>query len=60
MKERKIGTWICGTCGMEYGHASDRNLSTWHIGRCDYCGKEKPVTEVRDFGYPELPKKEGE
>ncbi len=48
--------WICLECGNKYGKARD-NISTYHVEKCDYCGKVKAVTESRDFGYP---KKEGE
>jgi hypothetical protein len=29
--------------------------STVHNGICDVCGKKKPVSEARDFGYPVFP-----
>jgi hypothetical protein len=54
-----IGQWICQDCGLKYGKAMTC-ISTWHYDNCDYCGEIKPVTEPRDYGWPELPKKEGE
>lgn len=29
-------------------------ISTYHMGICDVCGKEKPITEARDFFYPDF------
>lgn len=54
MKNRKIGDWICHDCGTKYGKLRT-SISTWHNNTCDYCKQEKPVTESRDYGYPELP-----
>lgn len=42
--------WVCSDCGRKYGSRIPE-LSCWHIGKCGVCGKEKPVTEPRDFGY---------
>jgi hypothetical protein len=41
---------VCKDCGSKYGHYSVSCSSTW-IGKCNVCGKDKPVTEVRDWGY---------
>lgn len=42
--------WTCYDCGVEFGQRRTL-VSTWHVGECDVCGDEKPITEVRDFGY---------
>ena len=47
--------WVCAKCGKEaMDKAGTEGLlfSTFHKGRCGVCGKEKSVTELRDFGYP--------
>ena len=49
---------VCFDCGKEaltYPENKGKKqfeVSTVHIGKCDVCKKKKPVTEVRDFGYP--------
>ena len=40
----------CMDCGNRYGSYSV-GCSSVHSGTCDVCGEEKPITEVRDFGY---------
>ena len=35
---------------MKHGRHNP-GIATWHLGRCDICGKEKAVTEPRDFGH---------
>jgi len=40
--------WICSDCGNKYG-TPRFSESTWHVGRCEWCGKEKAVTEDRDY-----------
>ena len=30
------------------------DVSTWRREECDFCGETKPVTEVRDFFYPDF------
>lgn len=42
--------WICADCGEKNGR-KECNIATWHEGKCDLCGEDKPVTEPRDFGY---------
>lgn len=49
--------WICHDCGTKYGKPRD-GVATYHNGKCQWCGKDKAVTEDRDYGYPELPKKQ--
>ena len=41
---------VCKDCGSKYGHYSVGCSSTW-IGKCNVCGQEKSVTEVRDWNY---------
>lgn len=57
---------VCDDCGLEanrltclkrYGAEPLKkkfDISTYHQGKCDFCGKIKPITEVRDFFYPEF------
>lgn len=51
---------ICQDCGTKLLKQSQnkdkrqRPFSTWYYGFCDVCGKEKTVTENRDFGYLKL------
>ena len=54
-KPTMTGNWICSDCGHKYGRYPENHISTWHIGKCDYCGQEKAVTEPRDFRHPKLP-----
>lgn len=44
--------WVCYDCGMRLGRRQygDGQISTWHRGRCDICGKDAEVTQPRDFG----------
>ena len=41
---------VCKDCGTKYGTYSVGCSSTWQ-GTCGVCGEDKPVTEVRDWGY---------
>lgn len=43
------------TCLLKYGNPplmKKFGTSTYHKGKCDCCGKETAITEVRDFFYP--------
>ncbi len=43
------------TCLYKYGEPPKKlafDISTFHLGKCDWCGEQKSVTEVRDFFYP--------
>ena len=40
----------CHDCGQKYGVYSVGCSSTWS-GKCNVCGKNKRVTETRDYGY---------
>lgn len=41
---------VCSECGQKYGKYSVGCSSVWN-GTCGVCGEDKPVTEVRDYGY---------
>ncbi len=41
---------VCSDCGQKYGKYSVGCSSVWN-GTCGVCGEDKPVTEVRDYGY---------
>jgi len=57
---------VCNNCGLEanrltclkkYGAEPLKpkfDVSTYHLGKCDVCGKTHPVTEARDFFYPDF------
>ena len=51
---RNYPDWICSVCGHNYGRERPL-LASYHIGgQCGWCGRDDvPVTEPRDFGYPE-------
>jgi hypothetical protein len=50
-------TWVCDECGEKYGkHPID--MATYHVGKCDICGKDRLVTEPRNFGHLKWPPKE--
>lgn len=53
----------CNNCGKlaNLAHAAVYDvclpmaqISTYHHGVCPLCGRESSVTELRDFGYPDL------
>jgi len=46
--------WICHDCGTKYGKPRG-GVATYHNGQCQWCGKDKAVTEHRDYGYPQAP-----
>lgn len=48
--------WVCQLCGYTASGGKQFMCSTWHMGLCDVCGQNQPVTEPRDFYYPEFPK----
>lgn len=41
---------VCSECGQKYGKYSVGCSSVWN-GTCGVCGEDKPITEVRDWGY---------
>ena len=52
--------WICGQCGLSLMDVpiSDDMCSTFHEGKCGVCGLITMITEPRDFGYPDISKKD--
>lgn len=64
--ENKEIRQVCDECGIEanrqtclkkYGAEPKKikfDCSTYHVGICDFCRKEKQITEVRDFFYPDF------
>lgn len=50
LQKLKNASTTCHDCGTKHGVAVAR-YSTWHDGRCDVCGKLRPVTEARNYGY---------
>lgn len=58
----KYPSWICADCGKQYGRIIPDHVATFHepdkgdpADVCGWCGgKEKSLTEPRDFGYPEI------
>lgn len=43
------------TCLYRYGAPPKKlcfEVSTFGSGKCDWCGKRRPVTQTRDFFYP--------
>lgn len=57
---------VCDKCGIEANRLTclkkykkepfkeKYSCSTYHFGRCDFCGKETYITEVRDFFFPDF------
>ena len=57
---------VCDDCGIEanrltclkkYGQEPKQIkffCSTYHQGKCDFCGKIKPITETRDYFHPDF------
>lgn len=62
MESSRDPGWICNRCGKlanaahanYYGSCPRASISTFHTGICGMCGREVPVTEERDYGYPDL------
>lgn len=50
----KYPDYICYECGIKASKGKSYSISTWYMGKCPICEKEKPVTELRDFFYPQL------
>jgi len=42
--------WVCMDCGERYGRRP-AGIATFHIDECGVCGKQKAVTQPRDYGY---------
>lgn len=51
---------VCNECGKSAlklpvnKRKKQFDISTWHNGKCDVCGKDKSVTEARDFMFPDF------
>lgn len=52
MKKNKRIDYVCSDCGLKASGGKSFTVSTYHIGECDVCKKVKPVTQTRDFYYP--------
>lgn len=53
--------WICAQCaGSNGGKMPDGHLATFHNDFCSWCGEFKPVTEPRDWGYPNRARRRNE
>ena len=52
MNDKPYPQWVCQNCGITASDGRARDMSTWHKGECEVCGKIKPVTEARYFYYP--------
>lgn len=50
LTEPRYPDWICLDCGIRHGRRT-AGMSSWHMGKCDVCGKWKAVTQPRDFGH---------
>lgn len=50
--KREYPTWVCFDCGLKASKGRSFKCSCVHKGKCDVCGKIKPVTQPRDFYYP--------
>ena len=37
-------------CGKKHGRKVPE-VASWHLGECDVCEENHPVTEPRDFGH---------
>ena len=56
---KQQSNWVCADCGQLWGRwwegetytGPTHHCATYHVGKCDVCGEEKPVTEARDYGY---------
>lgn len=66
VEKKEYPHWVCDGCGIEanrltclkkYGEEplqAKFSESTYHEGKCEVCGEEKMITEVRDFFYPDF------
>jgi hypothetical protein len=49
-KVKEYPYWVCQPCGQKHGQ-KQKEVSCWHYGKCDVCGKSTDVTQPRDFGH---------
>lgn len=48
-------SWTCHDCAVKSGGSMpDGHIATWHEGKCGCCEETKPVTEPRDYRYPDF------
>lgn len=47
---KEYPSWTCRPCGLKHG-VKERQVATWHYGKCDVCKRNAEVTEPRDFGH---------
>ena len=51
MKEKlEIAQYVCKDCGLKYGTQID-GIETYHIDKCDVCGKLRELCHVRRYNY---------
>lgn len=53
-KDNNYPSKVCSDCGLKASNGRSFQISTFHKAICDVCGKEKSVTQPRDFFYPEF------
>lgn len=57
---KKYPPWICNKCAEKNGGKWPKgHLGTFHVGLCGWCDETKPVSEPRDWKYPEYNPKRG-
>lgn len=44
--------FVCRECGINASSGKALNVSAYHLGFCEICLKQKPVTSPRDFFSP--------
>lgn len=60
-KHQPYPAWVCEPCGRKYAEAQGTKIiqvQTYHTGdSCGVCRRDDvPVTEPRDWGYPDFEK----
>ncbi len=53
-KLKPYPNWVCDECGLKASKGNSFEMSCYHVGKCEACGKFKPVTQSRDFFYPKF------
>jgi len=53
-KLKQYPSVVCFKCGINASKGKSFAVSTYHIDKCDVCGKVKSVTEPRDYYYPKF------
>jgi len=49
-KQLNKADWVCWECGEHYG-STIPSAAAFHEETCGVCGKLRPCTQPRDFGY---------